>query len=149
MEYKIAPFYSRNDKMKFAFHNLGVPVFTSTVLTIGTCLPMLFSDLVFLYKCSIVVLATLAASFAIGYLFFSATLHIIGPQEKTCDVPLYRMATSIAKFMINNRCIKSIEKKYNFDVVDMLSVYKKIVIPDKKQTDKKDKETESTSKLGS
>ena len=48
MEYNLAPYYSRNDKMKFAFDTLGVPVFTSTLLTLGTCLPLLFCELVFL-----------------------------------------------------------------------------------------------------
>lgn len=79
MEYNLAPYYSRNDKMKFAFDTLGVPVFTSTLLTLGTCLPLLFCELVFLQKCSLVVLSMLSASFAIGYLFFSAAMHIIGP----------------------------------------------------------------------
>jgi hypothetical protein len=58
IEYKIAPFSSRNDRMKFAFTTLGTSVFTSALLTLAVSFPLLFCEMLFLKKCSIIVLAT-------------------------------------------------------------------------------------------
>ena len=50
--------------------------------TILMCLPFFISELNFLYKISLVVLATCTASFAISFIFYASSIHILGPEEE-------------------------------------------------------------------
>lgn len=84
--YKRSVASHRSAKTKFAFQEMGVSIFSSTITTFLAGVALFGGQIVIFQKFALVICTTILFSFLVSMLFFGALLHIIGPQNDWCDL---------------------------------------------------------------
>ena len=79
MDYKQQPFSRRSKKMQTTFQNMGRPILSSAISTIGAGAFLFGGQLTFCLKFAICITASALAGFFVSMVFFGAVMHIGGP----------------------------------------------------------------------
>lgn len=77
-----SPLNDRNNRMKDSLKHIGVSVFGGAITTFGSGCFLLLSFLTFFYKMGAIICFTIFFSLCFSTLFFSATCHLIGPNDE-------------------------------------------------------------------
>ena len=73
--------WSRHDKMKQAFTEMGVSILGGAATTFIAGVPLFGGKLVFFNKFGVLICSTVCIAFFVSMVFFSAICHICGPQD--------------------------------------------------------------------
>jgi len=76
----------RSDKMKQAFQQMGISIFSGTLTTFGSGAFLFGGQLSIFNKFAILITSTIMLSFACSMLLFGALCHIVGPENGTGDI---------------------------------------------------------------
>lgn len=77
--YQNSFYSSRNDKMRQAYGEMGVSVFSGTLTTAGSALFMFVTPMLTFTKFGVIILFVVLMSFVTSMVFFGAVCHTIGP----------------------------------------------------------------------
>ena len=80
--YVFSPHKHRSRKMKQAYQEMGVSIFSGMVTTIGSALFLFLSDILIFKKLGTIIVTTAVFSFLTSMLLFGALMHLFGPQNK-------------------------------------------------------------------
>ena len=85
-DFKHSSKQTRSEKMKQAYKEMGVSIFSGTITTFG-CGAFLFGGNITLFsKFAVLITSTISISFLTAMLLFGALCHTIGPEEDTGSV---------------------------------------------------------------
>ena len=85
-DYMHSPLQKRSDKMKQAFQQMGISIFSGTLTTFGSGAFLFGGQLSIFNKFAILITSTIMLSFACSMLLFGALCHIVGPENGTGDI---------------------------------------------------------------
>ena len=77
---------NRSSKMKQAYTEMGVSIFSGTITTFGAGLALFGGTLNTFQKFAVIITSTVGISFLTSMLFFGALLHLMGPQNGWGDI---------------------------------------------------------------
>lgn len=77
---------SRNDKMKQAYTEMGVSIFSGSITTFGSGVFLFGGQVITFQKFAVLITSTIFISFMIAMLFFGAVIHILGPERGRGDI---------------------------------------------------------------
>lgn len=77
---------SRNDKMKQAYKEMGVSIFSGSITTFGSGFFLFGGQVITFQKFAVLITSTITISFLVAMLFFGAVCHSIGPQNGFGDL---------------------------------------------------------------
>jgi len=80
------PLNTREERVTFALKSMGGTVFSGAVTTFGSGLFLVFTQLIFFVKFSVLIMVTIASSIGIAMLFYMPALAFIGPQGTFGDM---------------------------------------------------------------
>ena len=85
-DYMHCPLQSRNDKMKTAFTQMGISIFSGTLTTFGSGAFLFGGQLSIFNKFAVLITSTIVFSFFSSMLLFGALCHIVGPENGTGNI---------------------------------------------------------------
>jgi len=80
------PIENRADRVTFALKSMGVTVLSGAITTFGSGMFLVFTQLIFFVKFSILIMVTIASSIMIALLFFMPCLALLGPERDCGDI---------------------------------------------------------------
>uniref|UniRef100_A0A7S3CP63 SSD domain-containing protein n=1 Tax=Strombidium rassoulzadegani TaxID=1082188 RepID=A0A7S3CP63_9SPIT len=85
-DYMHSPNEARADKMRQAFREMGVSIFSGFVTTFGCGFFLFFGNLTFFSKFGLLITCTVFFSFIVAVGLFSSLMHLLGPQHGFGDL---------------------------------------------------------------
>lgn len=79
--YVFSPHKHRSRKIKHAYQEMGVSIFSGLVTTVGAAAFLFFGKIVLFEKFAVIIVSTCCFSFLTAMLFFGAAMHLFGPQN--------------------------------------------------------------------
>ena len=80
--YVFSPHNHRSRRMKQAYQEMGVSIFSGMTTTIGASAFLLLGQIIQFEKFAVIIISTAVFSFLTSMLFFGALMHIFGPQNR-------------------------------------------------------------------
>ena len=72
---------SRNNKMKQAYYDMGVSIFSGWITSFGSGFFLFFAKIIVFSKFGIIITVTVSISLLVAMLLFGAIMHTCGPQN--------------------------------------------------------------------
>jgi predicted RND superfamily exporter protein len=85
-DYMHSPLKSRNDKMRQAYKQMGISIFSGTLTTFGSGAFLFGGQLTLFRKFAVLITSTICLSFACSMLLFGALSHLVGPENGYGDI---------------------------------------------------------------
>ena len=85
-DYMHSPQQTRSGKMQQALKEMGVSILSGSITTFGSGVFLFGGKIILFNKFAVLVTCTITFSFFVAMLFFSAIMHIMGPQNGLGDV---------------------------------------------------------------
>ena len=77
---------TRHDKMRQAYREMGVSIFSGCITTFGCGFWLLFANFQLFSTFRFVICFTVVAGFFFAMVTFGAMMHIIGPEKNYCTI---------------------------------------------------------------